>query len=314
MTSKSHTPHDAVADAVRGNWVDRLAPEWLKPYGRLARWDRPIGWWLLLWPCWWSAAMAAIAARWHFPDPLHIILFLIGAIAMRGAGCTYNDIVDRDYDAKVARTASRPIPSGQVSVVQALIFLVLQALVGLAVLLCFNSFAVMLGIASLAVVAFYPFMKRITDWPQLVLGMAFSWGALMGWAAAFGRLDVAPVLLYAGSICWTIAYDTIYAHQDKEDDAMIGVRSTALLFGTRTRPALACFDVVTVALFFTAFVFADAGPAAFAGLLAFAGHLAWQVLVIDTDDPDQCLRLFKSNSTAGWILFVGLLIDALIGA
>ena len=236
------------------------------------------------------------------------------AIAMRGAGCTYNDIVDRDYDANVARTASRPIPSGQVSVVQALIFMGLQALVGLAVLLCFNGFAIILGVASLAVVALYPFMKRITDWPQFVLGMAFSWGALMGWAAAFGRLDVAPVLLYAGSICWTIAYDTIYALQDKEDDAVIGVRSTALLFGHQTRLALTCFYGGTVSLFFAALVFADAGPAAFAGLLAFAGHLAWQVLVLDADDPDQCLRLFKSNSTAGWILFVGLLIDAVIGA
>jgi len=303
-----------VADAVSGNFVDRLLPAWLKPYGRLARWDRPIGWWLLLWPCWWSAALAAVAADRAFPNPLHIVLFLIGAVAMRGAGCTYNDIVDREYDGRVARTASRPIPSGQVTVTLALVFLVLQALVGLAVLLSLNTFSIFLGIASLAIIACYPFMKRITDWPQLVLGLAFSWGALMGWAAAFGELSAAPVLLYGASIAWTIGYDTIYAHQDKEDDAIIGVRSTALLFGDRTRLGLAGFYGLACVLMFASFVIADAGPAAFIGLLGFAGHLAWQALTIDISDPDHCLKLFKSNKIAGWILFIGLLLDALIGA
>ena len=201
----------SVADAT-GNWVDSLAPAWSRPYLRLARLDRPIGSWLLLLPCWWSSALAAIAAGWSLPNLSHIALFFIGAFAMRGAGCTWNDIVDRDLDRKVERTRSRPIPSGQVSVGRAALFLVVQALIGLAVLLRFNAFAVAAGIASLAVVAVYPFMKRITYWPQIVLGLAFSWGALMGWAAAFGSLDARPLVLYAGSIAWVIGYDTIYAH------------------------------------------------------------------------------------------------------
>ena len=222
----------SVADAT-GNWVDTLAPAWLKPYLRLARLDRPIGSWLLLLPCWWSSALAAVAAHARAPNILHLILFFIGAFAMRGAGCTWNDIVDRDLDGAVERTRSRPIPSGQVSVAQAALFLVLQALIGFSVLITFNGFTVALGIASLAIVVVYPFMKRITYWPQIVLGLAFSWGALMGWAGAFGRLDAAPLLLYAGSISWVIGYDTIYAHQDREDDALIGIKSTALLFGAQ---------------------------------------------------------------------------------
>src|SRR6266852_4478752 len=211
-----------VADAT-GNWVDTHAPSWSRPYLRLSRLDRPIGSWLLLMPCWWSAALAA---------------GVIGAFAMRGAGCTWNDITDRDLDALVERTRSRPIPAGQVSVPQAAAFLVVQALIGLAVLLHFNRFAVATGIASLIIVAIYPFMKRITWWPQIVLGLAFSWGALMGFAAMLGRIDATALALYAGSIAWVVGYDTIYAHQDAEDDALIGIKSTALLFGARTRPAL----------------------------------------------------------------------------
>jgi 4-hydroxybenzoate polyprenyltransferase len=233
-------PAGSVADAT-GNWVDTLAPGFLRPYLRLSRLDRPIGSWLLLIPCWWSSALAAIAAGARAPNLVHIVLFFIGAYAMRGAGCTWNDIVDRDLDAAVERTRSRPIPSGQVSVARAAIFLVVQALVGLAVLLSFNRFTIALGIASLVIVAVYPFMKRITYWPQIVLGLAFSWGALMGWAAAFGSLAVPPLLLYAGSIAWVIGYDTIYAHQDREDDALIGIKSTALLFRERTKPMLAAF-------------------------------------------------------------------------
>src|SRR5271154_1050391 len=201
----------SVADAT-GNWVDSLAPAWLKPYLRLARLDRPIGSWLLLLPCWWSAALAAVAEHARAPNLVHILLFFIGAFAMRGAGCTWNDIVDRDLDKSVERTRSRPIPSGQVSAAQAALFLALQALIGFAVLISFNTFTIWLGIASLAIVAIYPFMKRLTYWPQIVLGLAFSWGALMGWAAAFGRLDLPAFLLYAGSIAWVIGYDTIYAH------------------------------------------------------------------------------------------------------
>jgi 4-hydroxybenzoate polyprenyltransferase len=233
-------PAGRVADAT-GNWVDSLAPSWSRPYLRLARLDRPIGSWLLLLPCWWSSALAAIAAGWRVPNLSHIALFFIGAFAMRGAGCTWNDIVDRDLDGAVERTRSRPIPSGQVSVTQAAVFLIAQSLVGLAVLLAFNGFTIALGIASLAIVAIYPFMKRITYWPQIALGLAFSWGALMGWAGMFGRLDVPALLLYAGSISWVIGYDTIYAHQDREDDALIGIKSTALLFGARTKPMLVLF-------------------------------------------------------------------------
>jgi 4-hydroxybenzoate polyprenyltransferase len=299
----------AVADAT-GNWVDTLAPAWLRPYLRLSRLDRPIGSWLLLIPCWWSSALASVAARAGHPNLWHLVLFFIGAFAMRGAGCTWNDIVDRDLDGSVERTRSRPIPSGQVSLAQAAAFLVLQALVGLAVLLQFNRFTVWLGIASLAIVAVYPFMKRITYWPQIGLGLAFSWGALMGWAAAFGRLDLPALLLYSGSISWVIGYDTIYAHQDREDDALIGIKSTALLFGERTKPMLAVFYTLAVALIAVAGWMAGGGIVFAIGLAAFAAHLAWQIARLDIGDPDQCLVVFKSDRDAGLILFAGLLLDA----
>jgi 4-hydroxybenzoate polyprenyltransferase len=302
----------SVADAT-GNWVDTLAPAWSRPYLRLARLDRPIGSWLLLLPCWWSSALAAIASHRAAPSVAHLALFFIGAFAMRGAGCTWNDIVDRDLDRSVERTRSRPIPSGQVSVFQAAIFLVLQSLVGLAVLLTFNVFTIALGIASLAIVAVYPFMKRITYWPQIVLGLAFSWGALIGWAALFGRLGAPPLLLYAGSIAWVIGYDTIYAHQDREDDALIGIKSTALLFGERTKPMLALFYAIAVVLIAAAGVTAGAGAIFGFGLLAFAAHLAWQVFKLDIGDPDLCLAIFKSDRDAGLILFAGLLADAGLG-
>ncbi len=299
----------SVADAT-GNWVDTVAPAWSRPYLRLSRLDRPIGSWLLLIPCWWSAALAAVAAHANAPSLWQLALFFIGAFAMRGAGCTWNDIVDRELDASVERTASRPIPSGQVSVTQAAAFLVLQALVGLAVLLCFNRYTIVLGIASLAIVAVYPFMKRITYWPQIVLGLAFSWGALMGWAAAFARLDLPALLLYAGSISWVIGYDTIYAHQDREDDALIGIKSTALLFGPRTKPMLALFYGVAVILLGAAGYTAGAGVVFALGLVAFAAHLAWQITRLDIADPDNCLAVFKSDRDAGLILFAGLLLDA----
>ncbi len=299
-----------VADAVRGHWADNILPMWLRPYSRLARWERPIGWWLLLWPCWWSAALAADHAGRAWPNPWHLVLFLIGAVAMRGAGCTWNDLVDRDIDDKVARTRSRPIPSGQVSVRQAQAFLVAQALVGLVVLLQFDRFTIGLGFASLLVVAIYPFMKRVTDWPQFFLGLAFSWGALMGWAAALQRLDPAPVVLYAAAIAWTIGYDTIYAHQDKEDDAIVGVRSTARFFGRHTKAWLVGLYGATVGLLATALVLAGVGPFAWAGLAGFAAHLVWQILRLDIDDPDVCLMLFRANRWTGWIFFAGLVADA----
>jgi 4-hydroxybenzoate polyprenyltransferase len=298
-----------VADAT-GNWVDTIAPLWTRPYLRLARFDRPIGSWLLLMPCWWSAGLAAIASGARFPDPWHVVLFFIGAFAMRGAGCTWNDLVDRDLDAKVERTRSRPIPSGQVTPKQALVFLVLQALVGLIVLLQFNPFTIATGIASLATIVVYPFLKRVTHWPQIGLGLAFSWGALMGWPAVFGRLDAPAFILYAGSICWVIAYDTIYAHQDREDDALIGIKSTALLFGENTKPMLAGFFAAAIVLIAIAGFLANAGWLFGLALLAFAAHLAWQVRRLDISDPALCLRLFKSNRDAGLILFAGMILDA----
>jgi 4-hydroxybenzoate polyprenyltransferase len=300
-----------VADAT-GNWVDTLAPPWSRPYLRLSRLDRPIGSWLLLIPCWWSAALAAGVIGNISQLPLIIALFFVGAFVMRGAGCTWNDITDRDLDALVERTRSRPIPAGQVSVLQAAVFLVAQALIGLVVLLQFNRFAVMTGIASLIIVAAYPFMKRITWWPQIVLGLAFSWGALMGFAVTLGRIDATALSLYAGSIAWVIGYDTIYAHQDAEDDALIGIKSTALLFGARTRPALMGFYGLAVVLIGMALALAGVRWPAWIGLAAFAAHLTWQISRLEIGDPALCLRIFKSNRDAGLLLFAGLLADAVM--
>jgi 4-hydroxybenzoate polyprenyltransferase len=302
-----------VADAT-GNWVDTRAPSWSRPYLRLSRLDRPIGSWLLLMPCWWSAALAAGIAGNVRQLPVTLALFFAGAFVMRGAGCTWNDITDRDLDARVERTRSRPIPAGQVSVKQAAVFLVVQALIGLTVLLQFNRFAVMTGIASLLIVAVYPFMKRITWWPQIVLGLAFSWGALMGFAVTLGRIDAPALLLYAGSIAWVIGYDTIYAHQDAEDDALIGIKSTALLFGPRTRPALMVFYGLAVLLIGAALALAGARWPAAIGLAAFAAHLVWQIRRLEISDPALCLRIFKSNRDAGLLLFAGLLVDAVMRA
>src|SRR3981189_3452355 len=265
-----------VADAT-GNWVDTRAPSWSRPYLRLSRFDRPIGSWLLLMPCWWSAALAAGVGGSIGQLPLILALFFVGAFVMRGAGCTWNDITDRDLDALVERTRSRPIPAGQVSVPQAVAFLVVQALIGLAVLLQFNRFAVTTGVASLVIVAVYPFMKRITWWPQIVLGLAFSWGALMGFAVTLGRIDATALLLYVGSIAWVIGYDTIYAHQDAEDDALIGVKSTALLFGARTHQALMVFYATAVILIGLALALAGARWPAWIGLAAFAAPLISQI-------------------------------------
>ena len=302
-----------VADAT-GNWVDTHAPIWSRPYLRLARLDRPIGSWLLLLPCWWSAALASALARDVSRLPMIIVLFLVGAFAMRGAGCTWNDITDRDLDAKVERTQSRPIPAGQVDVPQAFMFLAAQALIGLAVLLQFNRFAIATGIASLAIVAVYPFMKRITWWPQVVLGLAFSWGALMGSAVILGEIGAPAIFLYAGSIAWVIGYDTVYAHQDAEDDALIGVKSTARLFGAQTHRALVVFYSLAVFLIGVALALSATSVWGWIGLAAFAVHLGWQIARLKIDDPALCLRVFKSNRDAGLILFAGLLVDALMRA
>ena len=300
----------SVADAVRGSWVDVWAPAGVRPYLRLMRLDRPIGTWLLLWPCWWSIALAALASGAAYPDPWLIALFGIGAVVMRGAGCTYNDIVDRDFDMRVARTRSRPIPSGQISVAQAWAFAIALSLIGLIILLQFNLFAIAVGVASLAIVAIYPFMKRITWWPQFFLGLAFNWGALLGWAAVRGSLDWAPVILYLAGIFWTLGYDTIYAHQDKEDDALIGVKSTARRLGTATRPWLVIFYVLTTLLIGWAGYLAGGGIVFFVGLGLGALHLAWQVATLDIDDPERCLKLFRANRDYGLIVFAAIVADA----
>lgn len=301
-----------IPDAKRGNWVDRFLPVTVRPYAQLARWDRPIGWWLLLLPCWWSLALASGVAGRAFPSPWFALLFLIGAIVMRGAGCTYNDIVDRDIDAAVARTRRRPIPSGRVSRSAAAAFLVAQALIGLAVLVQFDRFSIILGLCSLIPVAIYPFMKRITHFPQFVLGLSFSWGALMGWSVVLGRLDPPAFLIYIAAILWTFAYDTIYAHQDREDDALIDLGSTARFFERSTPKLLTVCYGAAVLLIGLAMYIADAKIIAFVGLAGFARQLAWQVEKFDADDGELCLRLFKSNRDAGLILTVGLVADSIL--
>jgi 4-hydroxybenzoate polyprenyltransferase len=311
MTAESDSD-GKVADAPRGNWVDRLLPSRARPYARLARLDRPIGWWLLLWPCWWSSALATNYVEAPVPVLPHLLLFLVGAIVMRGAGCTYNDIVDRKIDAAVARTRSRPIPSGQVSVAGAFVFMILLALIGLVVLLQFDPFTILLGIASLGAIVIYPFLKRFTNWPQIGLGISFSWGALMGWSALFGDVDLPAIVLYLGCIFWVIGYDTIYALQDKEDDTLAGVRSTARLFGRGAKRLIAVSYVAAALLFAVSFWLADTDIIAFVGLALGTAHLAWQVNTLDTENPDRCLRLFRSNRDYGWILFLGILVDGMV--
>jgi 4-hydroxybenzoate polyprenyltransferase len=298
-----------VADAQKGNWLDSFAPDWLKPYGRMARWDRPIGFWLLFWPCAWGIALAAMA----FPEQgfgwWHAVLMLAGAILMRGAGCTFNDIVDRDIDMQVARTRSRPIPSGQVTATQALVFLVIQALLGAVILFQFNRFTVWAGVFSLVLVAIYPFMKRITWWPQLFLGLAFSYGALVGWTAETGTLGWPPVLLYIGTILWVIGYDTIYALQDIEDDALVGVKSTARLFGDNVKPAVATLYVGAFVLWLAAAILAGAGVIFAILSLVGAGVMAWQVWTLDPTDPLNPKPRFDSNHYVGISLTLALMAE-----
>lgn len=303
-------PAGAVADAQRGNWVDRYAPVWLRPYARLARWDRPIGFWLLFWPCGFSLALAAARNPASGFDWWALLLCFIGAVVMRGAGCTFNDIVDTDIDMKVARTRSRPIPSGQVTKRQAALFLAAQSLVGLIVLIQFNAFTIWLGVASLVLVAIYPFMKRVTWWPQLFLGLAFSWGALLGWTSQTGSLALPPILLYVGCILWTIGYDTIYALQDIEDDALIGVRSTARLFGRRTRLMVALFYAGAVAFWAAAAFLVGAGLAFVSVMAAVVAGLTWQVITLDGKVAGNALARFRANHWIGLALTLALLAEA----
>lgn len=309
MQGNAPTPDGQVADAARGNWVDLYAPAAARPYLRLSRADRPIGTWLLLLPCWWGLTLAMLAgqdARWE--DLWIFVGCGIGAWLMRGAGCTWNDITDRDIDDKVARTRSRPIPAGAVTVKQALAYLVAQSLVAFCILLTFNTAAIALGILSLLPVAIYPFAKRFTWWPQVFLGLAFNWGALLAWTAHSGSLGWPAITLYLAGIAWTLFYDTIYAHQDTEDDALIGVKSTARLFGADSPRYLKYFLVISVTLMGLAIIQALLGQVsvlalvlALAGPWAMGWHMAWQLRGFDPEDNAKMLRLFHANRDTGLI-------------
>ncbi|MEX0287106.1 MAG: 4-hydroxybenzoate octaprenyltransferase [Paracoccaceae bacterium] len=320
MQGSSPTPDGQVADAARDNWVDRFAPVWTRPYLRLSRADRPIPVFLLLLPCWWGLALAILwdqSPRWE--DAWIAIACGIGAFLMRGAGCTWNDITDRKFDAQVARTRSRPLPSGQVSVKQAVVWMGLQALIAFCILLTFNTTAILLGIGSLVLVAIYPFAKRFTWWPQVFLGLAFNWGAILVWAAHTGGVQSPAILLYLSGIAWTLFYDTIYAHQDTEDDALIGVKSTARLFGEDSPKYLKWFLVLTVGLMGMAILQAGMPQAsilalviALAGPWAMGWHMAWQLRGFDQTDPAKMLRLFQSNRDTGFIPLICLVLALLV--
>src|SRR5215469_16840264 len=292
-----------MTDIQSGDWVDLYAPAAARPYARLARLDRPIGTWLLLFLCWWGIALAA--QTW--PSLYLIALFGIGAVVMRGAGCTFNDIVDRDFDGRVERTRTRPIPSGAVSLFAAILFVIAQLAIGAAILFSLNKLSIALGILVIALIATYPFMKRITYWPQFFLGLNFNWGALMGWSAVRGDLGWPPLLLYLGGIAWTLGYDTIYAHQDKEDDALIGVKSSAIALGKVTRPFLCVFYIIAVALWAAAGEAAGLGLPYRAALILVLFQLLWQAAKVDVDDAADCLAKFKSNRVTGWLLLFGII-------
>jgi 4-hydroxybenzoate polyprenyltransferase len=303
-----------VSDAGARNLVDRFAPAPLAPYFRLARADRPIGFFLLALPCFWSVSLAGRSLDEPYPDLWLLFLFALGAIAMRAAGCTYNDLIDRDLDAKVARTRSRPLPSGAITPRAAIVFMLALCLIGLLVLLSFNATTIWLGLGVIPIVALYPFVKRFSHWPQAVLGIAFNWGALLGWTAVLGRLDWPAVVLYAGAVLWTIGYDTIYAHQDREDDDLIGLKSTALKFGRATKPWLALLYALAWFAITAAGLMAQAGTAFLLVMLAAAAQLLWQVVTLDIDDPENCLRRFRSNRDFGFIVLGAILIDMALAA
>ena len=294
-------------DIDRTHWTLRYLPPWARPYGRLARWDRPIGIWLLLFPCWWSSALAA-APNWAQLAGF-MALFAVGAIAMRGAGCTWNDIVDRKVDAGVERTRGRPLPSGELKLHHALIWMALQGAVGAAVLFKLNKFAGGVALLSLLLVAVYPAMKKITSWPQVVLGFAFNWGALVGYAAVTGTLSWATVALYLGGVAWTMVYDTIYAMQDQRDDAVVGVRSTARRFAAAPRRWLSFFAVLAIGFWIATGLLAPLGIGYFVLLAGIALHLCWQIALLKPDDQADCLMRFKSNRAIGWLMLAALIVD-----
>jgi len=302
-------------DAVPASWVE-YTPRALRPWLQLMRLDRPIGTWLLFWPCVFGLLLGAAAderrfLEWH--DLYLVALFGIGSLVMRGAGCTFNDIVDRKIDAEVARTRGRPLPSGAINLRQAVLLLIALCLIGLLILIQLNLFAIILGAASLLLVAAYPFMKRITWWPQGWLGLTFNWGALLGFAAQMGSIDVANLMLYAGLIFWTLGYDTIYAHQDKADDELIGVKSTARLLGKDSRIWILRFYAIAFTLILAAgFIEHTGWPFAFA-MLAAGAHLLWQVKKLDVDNADNCLRLFRANRETGALIALALLLASWLG-
>ena len=301
------------ADAVAGSWVDR-APAALRPYLRLMRMDRPIGSWLLFWPCVFGLTLGAAADGRMFPDPFYVILMGIGAVVMRGAGCTYNDIIDRDIDAQVARTKNRPIPSGAVSVKAAWLLAIGLSLAGFLILITFNRLTIILGIGSLALVAIYPFMKRITWWPQAWLGLTFNWGAIVGFTAETGRIEWPMLALYAGCFFWTLGYDTIYAHQDREDDALIGVGSTARRLHILTAPWLYGFFGATLALILVSGLGVGLGPLFAIALLPAAAHMIWQLMRLDIHQPSLCLKLFRSTRDTGALIAAAFLVGAVAAA
>lgn len=298
----------SASDIPKNGWVDRFIPKHFRPYVRLARLDRPIGTWLLLFPCWWSITVA-----WTNWDVFGEIIYLmaafgIGAIIMRGAGCTYNDIMDRDFDAKVARTKDRPLPSAQLKIEKAILFLITLLLFGSLILLTFNSFAIYFGVASLILVFSYPLMKRITFWPQLFLGFTFNWGAFLGWAAVRGQIDQPAIFLYIGGVFWTLGYDTIYAHQDRKDDIVAGVKSTARRLGLGSKPWLFGFYTGAVSLFTLAGITAKLSWPFYLGLFLGAIQLFWQVHKVEINNPKDCLTKFKSNRLFSWIFLVGIVL------
>jgi 4-hydroxybenzoate polyprenyltransferase len=303
-----------VADARTTNLVDRFAPSAILPYLRLARADRPTGFWLLALPCFWSVALASRSIGADYPDPWLLAFFAIGAIVMRAAGCTYNDILDKDIDAQVARTQTRPLPSGQVSERAATIFMLVLCLIGLAVLLSFNTATIWLGLAVVPIVAAYPLVKRFSYWPQAVLGLAFNWGALLGYTAVLGRLEWAAAVLYAGAVAWTIGYDTIYAHQDREDDALLGLKSTALKFGRATKAWLTVFYALAWLGITVAGLLAGAEIVFLLGMAAAGAHLFWQVATLNIDDPGNCMRRFRSNRDFGLIVFAAIVFDLVLAS
>ena len=306
-TTTDDIPH---TDLIADGWIDRRMPAWTRPYLKLARLDRPTGIWLLLLPCWWAIALASPAAATGIGMT---VLFTIGAIVMRGAGCTVNDIIDRNIDAQVERTRGRPLPSGQVGLLGALVFLALELLLGLLVLIQLNRLTIWLGVASLVLVGVYPLMKQLTWWPQAFLGLTFNWGAVMGWAAVTGKIGWAAILLYAAGFCWTMVYDTIYAHQDSRDDEEAGVKSTARRFGQFSRLWLFGFAAAMIVLIDLAGGIMNLKSAFQYMLIPVVLHLLWILVFWKIDDPRDCLRRFQASRWTGLLVVAAFVVGRLFG-